>query len=214
MKVFLKSPIILFITLVTVSTTFFILIYLTIPNFWTELLIKYSVSLSGILSIYILYGKNGIFEILSKIFKWRINPLWYLLALLIPIFSFTNLAKDTENSFFFSFGVVILALLSKIFLGGGLGEELGWRGFAFPHLLKTNNFIITNLIIGIVWALWHFPKIYVFNMPAQMYFIYLIGCIILSFILGWIYLRTDSSLLVCILFHAGVNVPFELSKYI
>ena len=42
-------------------------------------------------------------------------------------------------------------------MGRALGEEIGWRGFLVPELSKTFGFTATALIIGIVWATWHYP---------------------------------------------------------
>ena len=42
-------------------------------------------------------------------------------------------------------------------LSGALGEEIGWRGFLVPELIKTTGFTGTALFSGIVWACWHYP---------------------------------------------------------
>jgi len=41
----------------------------------------------------------------------------------------------------------------------GLGEEIGWRGFLFPSLLKLHGPVSAILISGTIWALWHYPGI-------------------------------------------------------
>jgi membrane protease YdiL (CAAX protease family) len=38
-----------------------------------------------------------------------------------------------------------------------LGEEIGWRGFLTPQLVRTRGFIIGSLITGCIWAAWHYP---------------------------------------------------------
>jgi membrane protease YdiL (CAAX protease family) len=40
-----------------------------------------------------------------------------------------------------------------------LGEEIGWTGFLTPKLLKIYSVPITSLIVGLFWAVWHFPAI-------------------------------------------------------
>ena len=37
-----------------------------------------------------------------------------------------------------------------------LGEEFGWRGFAYPRLTKRFGLTTGALIVGVVWGLWHF----------------------------------------------------------
>jgi uncharacterized protein len=57
----------------------------------------------------------------------------------------------------------IVGLLSKMSWGFLLtcipvfGEELGWSGFLTPKLLKIYSVPVTSFIVGICWAVWHFP---------------------------------------------------------
>ena len=60
----------------------------------------------------------------------------------------------------------IIGMLSKMTLGFLLtclpvfGEELGWSGFLTPKLLKIFSVPVTSLIVGLFWAVWHFPAIF------------------------------------------------------
>ena len=54
-----------------------------------------------------------------------------------------------------------LAMIATAGLGASLlsatGEEIGWRGFLVPELLKVASFRRTALISGAIWAVWHMP---------------------------------------------------------
>jgi membrane protease YdiL (CAAX protease family) len=50
---------------------------------------------------------------------------------------------------------IIFFLYSVIF--GGLSEEPGWRGYALPRLHARFNPLVSSLILGVIWAVWHTP---------------------------------------------------------
>lgn len=59
------------------------------------------------------------------------------------------------------FGVLVFSAVGMIWhMGTALGEEIGWRGFLTPHLLRITNFPIASLITGLVWAVWQAPIIF------------------------------------------------------
>ena len=51
-------------------------------------------------------------------------------------------------------GMVILFYLYSIIFGG-LSEEPGWRGFALPRLQAKFSPLVSSLILGVFWAVWH-----------------------------------------------------------
>jgi uncharacterized protein len=59
----------------------------------------------------------------------------------------------------------IIGVLSKMSLGFlvtcvfVLGEEIGWSGYLTPKLLKIFSVPTTSLIVGVFWAVWHYPAI-------------------------------------------------------
>lgn len=51
-------------------------------------------------------------------------------------------------------------LLLMIFLGGGQ-EELGWRGYILDPLEERLGPWLGNLVLGVVWAVWHVPLFFI-----------------------------------------------------
>jgi membrane protease YdiL (CAAX protease family) len=55
--------------------------------------------------------------------------------------------------------VQILTLFIPNLVGGPLGEEAGWRGFALPRLQRRFDPVTSSLLLGFLWASWHLPLI-------------------------------------------------------
>lgn len=55
------------------------------------------------------------------------------------------------------FQIVVSIIINMIII---LGEEYGWRGYLLPELTKDYGKIKATVIVGIVWALFHIPAIY------------------------------------------------------
>jgi len=53
----------------------------------------------------------------------------------------------------------ILTLFGPNLLGGPLGEEPGWRGYALPRLQRRFDPVTSSIILGFLWANWHLPLI-------------------------------------------------------
>lgn len=180
-------------------------------------------SISGILLTGFVYGKNGFRELLSRLLSWRVNPRWYVFAILtIPFLAIVIL---------FALSLISPAFLPKIFtsndkstvlltgiavgiFGGGLLEEPGWTGFAVPGLRKQYSVFKTGLIVGFLWGLWHFLPTYWGSgdssgtlslsllLPPCFFYVGVLPAYRLLMV--WVYDNTDS-LLVAILMHASLT---------
>ncbi len=100
--------------------------------------------------------------------------------------------------------VFVPAFATGIVLGGI--EEVGWRGVLQPALRTRHGLVTTNLVIAVVWALWHLPLFWVVGDPRQGASFGLFALAGLGYSAGmtWLYDRTGSVAL-CVLFHAGIN---------
>ena len=59
-----------------------------------------------------------------------------------------------------------LALIpvSVIMFGFGLTEEYGWRGYLLPRLCEKYGLQKANIMVGIIWAMYHFPYLFLINL--------------------------------------------------
>lgn len=58
---------------------------------------------------------------------------------------------------FYQVGMALFVGLFNIL--PAFGEELGWRGYLFPKLLKCGSPVFALLVSGAIWGLWHAPVI-------------------------------------------------------
>ena len=105
-----------------------------------------------------------------------------------------------------------VAVMGLVWLVLAFGEEAGWRGFALPRLVERHGFWLGSLILGVIWCVWHYPRLlgspYLGSLTEALPLIGLfsIQIIISNFILCWLYLRSDRSVLAPTLFHASFNL--------
>lgn len=94
-----------------------------------------------------------------------------------------------------------------VFYGGALNEEPGWRGYAMPRLLARYTPLVSTVILGAVWALWHAPLHYngFYAGGAAALAGRLLYTIPLTGYFTWLYLRTGGNILMAVLLHASVN---------
>jgi len=141
---------------------------------------------------------------------WRLpRPAWTIaVALLLPplMLAITYAVKPIEVSFS---GLGLFALLWLVL---AFGEEAGWRGYALPRLVDRYGFWVGSLILGVVWCVWHYPKMlgnpYVPTVSQLIPLIALFSLqiILANFILCWLYFRSGRSVIATTLFHTCFNL--------
>jgi membrane protease YdiL (CAAX protease family) len=122
-------------------------------------------SIAGILMNYLVDGREGLRKLKLRLLQWRVPPRWYAVALLTgPLSVAAVLFGLSLFSQGFLPGIVtekdkvtlVLFGIAWGFIGGGLLEELGWTGFAVPRLRQHYSILVTGLIVGFLWGVWHF----------------------------------------------------------
>jgi membrane protease YdiL (CAAX protease family) len=111
-------------------------------------------------------GRAGLRSLLGKILQWRVAPIWYGVALsgppllyLVAMALEVVLLGGQPPSLGALIGalpiLVIITVYGMIFVA--LGEEVGWRGYALPALQARYGALVSGVILGALWALWHLP---------------------------------------------------------
>jgi membrane protease YdiL (CAAX protease family) len=182
-------------------------------------LLVFGPSLAGVIVIAVVYGKAGLRDLTQRALRWRVGAGWWAIALFLPaLLTLISIGinaslggKIPGFTFFRQEWVLAPVFFLSTLVGGPLGEEFGWRGFALPKLQGKWGPWIASLIIGTGWGLWHLPQ---FLLPGSFHAqigigllpVYVAGEIVLSIFMTWIYNKTRSSLLLAgFIFHNADN---------
>jgi membrane protease YdiL (CAAX protease family) len=90
-------------------------------------------------------------------------------------------------------------------LGGPLGEEPGWRGYALPRLENAFGPVRGSLLLGLLWAGWHLPLFFYSGWTTSPLWIYVVLVTGLSFILTYAANLAGYGVVVPIAMHATFN---------
>lgn len=112
-------------------------------------------------------------------------------------------------------GVGVASALFTIIVASIL-EEVGWKGYCEDSIGNYMNWFWESVIFGAIWSFWHFPLIFIEGtyqaglMVNPLYVInFFVSAVPMGFIITWVYLASDRSILACIIFHLFVNFMQE-----
>jgi len=171
----------------------------------------------AILLVAVLHGKAGVRKLLRRLLIWRVGVGWWVAIVLLstPALGAVGLSillgGDTPDVAVTIPGVVFLFLFF-IFPGSAGGEEIGWRGFALPHMQVRRSALGASVVLGVAWGVWHLP-LYLIGTdirPLSLFAPWVLLTVASSIILTWMYNGTGGSLLIIVLFHAASNLPLTV----
>ncbi|MBN1261182.1 MAG: CPBP family intramembrane metalloprotease [Anaerolineae bacterium] len=170
-------------------------------------------SLSGLFLTRFIYGPEGMQALVARLRHGRVGRWWLALFIIPAITALTPLLRWLAG--YPVDGRAMLALIGPglgLGLTAGLMEEIGWRGFLLPHLLRRHTPLIATLLTGLIWGgLWHGYADYFGLGDKGLAFwplMLMLGPALLtawSLILTWVYEGTQGSLLLSILMHASIS---------
>ncbi len=188
--------------------------------------------LSGIAFTYLTQDRAGRREYWARIVDLRRIPIrWYLtIFLLMPLPIAISLVLDVGAvralahveaavSPLLAAPLTIAPFLVGTFFYGPVPEELGWRGYALDRLQARWNALVSSLILGAIWALWHLPLFYVKDADphytqgpwSPWFWMFMAQVVATAVIFTWVFNNTRRSTLAAILVHFIVNLAAGLA---
>ena len=161
-------------------------------------------------------GGRGVRRLLSRVFDQRrirkktwhlpiifLMPLIYLLT--YGLMALTGLTLSGAPVAFLATPILFVA-----FFVLAIGEEAGWTGYATDPLQERWSALTTSIILGLVWATWHFvPLIQMSRTPTWIAW-WTLGTVALRILIVWLYNNTGKSLFAAIVFHAMINLSLSI----
>jgi membrane protease YdiL (CAAX protease family) len=197
---------------------------------WTAafVLATFGPFVAGIIMVNLTEGKAGLLRLWQSIGQWRVGWQWLLfifagipavvmLGIIIQPGTLAGFQGLTPHIVIFLLVSYPLNYVAIWFAGGGLDEEVGWRGFALPLMQPRYGPLWGTLFLGVVHCFWHLEEFltpaqgggpgtgwtpFVTNLP-----IFLLLVLSANIIITWVFNHTRGSLFAVISAHASIDTP-------
>jgi membrane protease YdiL (CAAX protease family) len=158
---------------------------------------------------------EGLRTWLSHCLQWRLGWGPYAIALLLPL-ALMSVGAGLHLALGGALGaspasghlwMTAVNLPLVLLLGGPVGEEFGWRGYALPALQTRLGWRTASLVLGVVWGVWHLP-LFAIAGTAQSHVPlawFLPSVVAMSVVIAWLVNRTGGSVMAALVFHTAVN---------
>jgi uncharacterized protein len=167
--------------------------------------------LAALVVLAITQGKTGIVGLLRRMVRWRVAPVWYAVALLLPVaISLTAavfnvlLGAQAPSSVELGGWTGLFSTFFILLLIPGLGgtwEEPGWRGYALPRLQVGRSALFASLILWVGLVVWHLPLMIVGEVHWSDV-VFLLG---FAIVFNWVFNNANGSVLIIMIMHAMNN---------
>src|SRR5215467_9011714 len=160
-------------------------------------------------------GRAGLRDLRSRLTRLRAR--WLLVVLIPPvaILAVLELFRAVAGPSFTP-GFLVFGIAAGVI--AGFFEEIGWTGFAYPRMRTRFGALGGALVLGVLWAAWHFPVVdslgaaspHGASWPA-FFASFTVVLIALRVLIAWVYTNTGSVLLAQLLHASSTGFLVVLS---
>jgi uncharacterized protein len=218
------------------SLVFGLQIYLTNPDTLMGILgliyHPFTPTIAALIVVGYLGGWNAIRELLSRLRPWQKEvptkdalKIWLVaIATFMAIYGSAALIKFifaapgqfTWTPGQFGWLPVWAWFIAGLFTdGGGVGEELGWRGFASSFLQSKYAPLKAAIFLGLLWAAWHFPgrlpDLFTNTLPwIYEHLFFVVTCVSTTIIIMYFSNKLGGTAIVGLMIHSQMNDSFGM----
>ena len=161
----------------------------------------------------ILIGKGGLARLVRALIQ-KPGAVWLTVALILPALvmaaSYGVARASGAELPLPAIGVAEFALLIAGTVVLATTEEVGWSFALLPALAPRLGTLAAALVIGLVWAVWHVPALLQAGREAGWILWWGLGTVSARIILVWLYLASGRALSAPILYHAMINITWQV----
>ena len=182
----------------------FSLIDFQVPQ-WLYVVCLFGPAIAAVIVAGVFEGTDGLRRLAAR-FRFRGSLGWFGFSLFVPFVTLGMVAVVmTASGYSFpSCQAWWMASTQTIWLLPlFLREELGWRGYLLPLLLRTQTPLRATAWTMLVWVVWHVPQ-YVTKASIGYALLMVFLIVPISALFTLIFIRTQS-VLPCLLFHSAVD---------
>jgi membrane protease YdiL (CAAX protease family) len=147
--------------------------------------------------------------LLARALDWRRipAPIWLAAAVLtMPLAILASLLLTRPPGPWVDASALAAPLMFVVFFVGGLGEELGWSGYATEPLAARWGALRAALLIGVVWAAWHIIPFLQGGRSWDWIAWQGLKSVAARVVMVWLFFQAGRSVLAVTVFHAMSNV--------
>lgn len=215
-----SSPLEFFVLVFVLSIPFWLIGALSplqlLPGLPVSSLAVFCPLIAASILIYREHKTDGVAALFKRSFDYkRIKAkIWYLpTILLIPgiaVLAYFGMRLAGMPLPKPEFPVLEALAMFLLFFIAGLGEELGWMGYAFSPLQERWNALQAALLLGLVGAAWHIV-LFVEAGRSPLWIAWQgLNLVAVRVLIVWLYNNTGGSIFAASLCHATVNLSWQL----
>lgn len=187
-----------------------------LPGLPISALGAFTPALAALILSYKSNGVSGFLRLLQRSFDFhRIrNKNWLIVILLInPVVAISayEIMRVTGVSLphMEPWTLSVFPLFILMFIAA-LGEELGWTGYATDLLVERWATISASLLLGGFWTVIHFIPLVQAHRSVEWIAWWSLGTVSYRLIMVWLYTHAGKSVFAAALFHAMINLCWQL----
>jgi membrane protease YdiL (CAAX protease family) len=105
---------------------------------------------------------------------------------------------------------LMVPVLFVAFFAGAVAEEVGWSGYATDAMQLRWSVLQTGLLLGVACAAWHIIQLAQLHRPLEWIAWWCVWTVAARVLVVWLYNNTRKSVFAAALFHAPMNVNWQL----